>query len=682
MLKVPPPLEPQGSSLRTWLFYKRFIALLFLLFVGGLSAMAWIAFQLEGALVESLAVNDAAFHSSVLKEFRTLYTSEVVERVRSQGIEATHDYQLHRGHIPLPVTFSLLLSKRLDQESGSDVRLYSNHPFPWREDGGPRDTFERDALAHLEANPSDDFVRFVEEAGGMAVRYATADRMRPSCVSCHNTHPDSPKRDWKVDDVRGVLSVTHPLQPDSAEAATGLRAILLMFLGTALVGLLVFALSAIWLRQSAVAAVRAAAAIAQSHAELQTEIAERQRAQRERGEFEEQMHHTQKLESIGLLAGGIAHDFNNLLQGIVGQAELTRRMLPEDHPGRSRLDQLVEGATGASGLTGQLLAYAGRGVRERVPTDVRKVIEGVAPLAEAASRKRTPVQYELTEDCPVVNADPAQLQQIVLNLITNALDAISECDAGAVQVRTHFEQIDTMALRGMLLGNMREPGQYVTVEVQDNGVGMSSDARSRMFDPFFTTKRDGRGLGLAAVQGIVNSHGGAMLVDSHEGKGTVIRVSLPAVCAPADADDHAEVSSVFVDGRGLVALVIDDEPQVRLTTAGFLRLCGFDVIEVSSGEEGLEVVGGGRHDVALVVLDGQMPGLSGEETLVAIHARQPKLPALFYSGYDIASVRERMSDHQYVQFLEKPFTMETFCRQLAKLEPCFRPASTEDNLYS
>src|SRR5215475_3389880 len=224
------------------LLHERTTLVLLLLFCLGMGCMLWHVSRLQSNLIASIAIQDASLYAQALAEFRTLYTSEVVETVRSRGIEVTHDYMTHAGAIPLPVTLTMLLGKRISaHETGAQVRLYSPYPFPSRRaEGGLHDTFAQAAWDYLQHHPSTSFHRVEEVQGRPSLRYATADLMRPSCVNCHNTHLDSPKTDWKTGDVRGVLEIIFPLDTAVAQTRVGLRgtfALMVVMSGVGLSGL-------------------------------------------------------------------------------------------------------------------------------------------------------------------------------------------------------------------------------------------------------------------------------------------------------------------------------------------------------------------------------------------------------------------------------------------------------------
>jgi len=212
-------------------FYAHIILILVVLFSTATTATAWHLYNFSTNLIKTTSLQGLSLYSEALKEVRTLYTSDVVERIRPTGIPVTHDYQSKAGAIPLPATFSMELAQRIGQQKGGmKARLYSKYPFPWRRaTGGPQDVFEQEALDYLKRFPDQSFYRFENYKGRPSLRYATADRMRSSCVACHNTHPDSPKQDWKVDDVRGVLEVVSPIDTLIAQNRIDLRSTFLLF---------------------------------------------------------------------------------------------------------------------------------------------------------------------------------------------------------------------------------------------------------------------------------------------------------------------------------------------------------------------------------------------------------------------------------------------------------------------
>ncbi|MCA1827505.1 MAG: ATP-binding protein [Myxococcales bacterium] len=384
------------------------------------------------------------------------------------------------------------------------------------------------------------------------------------------------------------------------------------------------------------------------------DVTARQRAQEERARIQEKMLQTQKLESLGVLAGGIAHDFNNLLTVIQGNAAVALARLPDGHPVREPIDDIVGAAHRAADLTRQMLAYSGRGRFEIRPLDLRQQVREIANLLRSSIPKKVALRIDEPPYLPTVQGDPSQMHQVVMNLVLNAAEAIGERD-GDVTVGLGEEEVGAEG-GGDLVGRERlADGRYVRLTVSDTGTGMDEKVRSRIFDPFFTTKSTGRGLGLAAVLGIVRGHGGALRIDSTPGRGTRFDVLLPAAGARAYPAKSGEPSASR--GRGTI-LVIDDEEHVRVATARLLSAMGYDVLEASDGEQGAEIFKLRGGTVNAVVLDLTMPHLSGEETLALLRTIDPAVRVVFFSGYAENELAERLEPLHPAAVLHKPFTRQ------------------------
>ncbi len=385
------------------------------------------------------------------------------------------------------------------------------------------------------------------------------------------------------------------------------------------------------------------------------DVTARRRAEAERKRMEEKLQETQKLESLGLLAGGIAHDFNNLLTGILGNANLARGQSPgfDIDP---YLDQIERSAERAADLCGQMLAYAGKGRFEVTRVDVSELVHETTALIRSSVARNVSLDLSLTRDLPLVEADLTQLRQIIMNLVLNASEAIED-RPGAIRIRTGTALVEPGELAVMHLADGLAPGQYVYLEVSDNGRGMSAETLSRIFDPFFSTKFTGRGLGLAAVLGIVRSHKGALKVESHEGSGSRFRLLLPpSVMQTRPALSVTPVSPTW-RGQG-VALVIDDEPSVRHVAQRMLTAMGFEVVTVSTGQEGLALFSDCPDTFALVLLDLTMPGMRGDEVYKRLRDVRPALPIIVMSGYSHQEASANFDAQILAGFLQKPFKLE------------------------
>ncbi|MFN9351250.1 MAG: response regulator [Gemmatimonadota bacterium] len=385
------------------------------------------------------------------------------------------------------------------------------------------------------------------------------------------------------------------------------------------------------------------------------DITDRKAAERERRELQDRMQQAQKLESLGTLAGGIAHDFNNLLVGVLGNVSLVRRELPAGSTAQPMLEDIERGAQRAAELTRQLLAYAGRGRFVLKVLDIAEVVLEMRALLGTAISKRARLQVEAEPGEAWVETDPTQLRQVVMNLLTNASDALEGGD-GLVTVRTGIRFCDRACLEGTHAGGQLPEGRYVFVEVADTGRGIDEALVPRIFEPFYSTKAAGHGLGLAATLGIVRAHKGTIQVDTAPGRGSTFRVLLPLgprpgrVTPPKAAHNHAEWRP------GGVVLVVDDEPAVRQVVRRALERAGFTGEEAADGAAAVNRFAELRGCTA-VLLDLTMPEMSGDDVLRAIRAQAPGQPVVLMSGYNEQDVTSRMLGRGHAGFLQKPFTV-------------------------
>jgi PAS domain S-box-containing protein len=380
--------------------------------------------------------------------------------------------------------------------------------------------------------------------------------------------------------------------------------------------------------------------------EINTDITERRR-------IEEQLRHTQKLESLGVLAGGVAHDFNNLLTGILGNSSLALDSIGPNHPIRLLIEEVMRAADRAADLTRQLLAYAGKGRFVMRTLDLSDLVREINGLVRASFPKQALLRLQLAEDLPGVDADPGQLQQIVMNLVINGAEAIGP-EGGSVLVKTAVQEVDSHYISTMSsAGELLKPGRYVALEVHDTGVGMDDETLAKIFDPFFTTKFAGRGLGLSAVLGIVRAHYGALKVYSKPGRGTTFKVLFPA--SANAAQPHPQPTKRSLTGAGTV-LVVDDEEVVRVTAKHTLERYGYSTMLANDGLAALETYRSRPADIGLVILDLTMPVMNGEETLRHLQTVNPKVKVLLSSGYNEVEAVQRFAGKGLAGFIQKPYT--------------------------
>jgi PAS domain S-box-containing protein len=387
------------------------------------------------------------------------------------------------------------------------------------------------------------------------------------------------------------------------------------------------------------------------------DVTSRKRAEVERTLMEVKLQQTQKLESLGLLAGGIAHDFNNLLTGILGNANLARGedANPEIEP---YLDQIERSAERAADLCGQMLAYAGKARFEVQQVDLSTAVDDTTVLIRSSIGMNVSLDLALARDLPAVEGDLTQIRQIIMNLVLNASEAIED-RPGRIRITTGTMTADRDYLAATHLAPDLPPGPYVFLEVSDTGRGMSPDTQNRIFDPFFSTKFTGRGLGLAAVLGIVRSHHGALRVESEEGCGSTFRLLLPArqVAPRTELPVRASAPAPAWRCTG-VALVIDDEPAVRHVAQRMLASFGMEVVVAAAGQEAIDRLRERPDAFSVVLLDLTMPEMSGDETYRQLRTIRADLPVVLMSGFSHQEAAARFDGHVLAGFLQKPFRLE------------------------
>ncbi len=390
------------------------------------------------------------------------------------------------------------------------------------------------------------------------------------------------------------------------------------------------------------------------------DISEQKRAEAERRTIEHQMQQAQKLESLGLLAGGIAHDFNNLLTGILGSAELALLRLEPGHAARPRVEAIPPIARRATELCRELLAYSGRARFDVIAVDLSALVRDMDELLRVSVPKKTRIECELAEGLPAIVGDPTQLRQIVLNLVINAAEAME--GSGEVRIRTKRVHCSAAELVSDHVRETPPAGDYVALEVSDTGPGMSEAVRGRLFDPFFTTKFSGRGLGLAAVLGIVLGHRGTVQVASEPGKGSSFRLLLP-VAEGAVVGTRAVAAEARWTGRGRV-LLVDDEPSVREVGADMLAHLGFEVTVADGGRRAIEMFRATADAFSLAIVDLTMPDLSGVEVARELLRIRPDAAVLVASGYSEEEGEVLLQREGVRGFLAKPFSLEELRQQV------------------
>ncbi len=368
---------------------------------------------------------------------------------------------------------------------------------------------------------------------------------------------------------------------------------------------------------------------------------------------EETQRESQKLEGIGLLAGGIAHDFNNLLTAMTGNLNLAQMKLPPDSPVQIHLGNLESILERTADLTRQMLAYSGRGKLHVAKLDLNHTVQEMTALLRVSISSQAQLLVKPTPRLPLILADAAQIHQVVMNLITNASEAIGERE-GTITLSTRLERVTEASLPSSPPSPRMVPGDYVVLEVGDTGCGIPPETIPRIFEPFFTTKATGRGLGMSALLGILRAHQGGLRVASRPSGGTTVTIYFPTDSVPeapvADAD-RAQV------------LVVDDEPMILMNASELIAGLGLNVVTARNGREALERIQESASGFSLVIMDQIMPGVDGRTTARLIHQFDPKLPVVLSSGF---SLETSELGEGVVGFLPKPYSLSQLRRLLSQ----------------
>lgn len=378
---------------------------------------------------------------------------------------------------------------------------------------------------------------------------------------------------------------------------------------------------------------------------------------------ERTLRQAQKIESLGVLAGGIAHDFNNLLAGVLGNAQLALAKLSPESPIRDHVEGVMTAATRAAELSRQMLAYSGQDKFAATQNDLTTVVKDMYDLLHASVDKKAALKLDLSAKLPPIEVDASEVQQVVLNLVTNASDAL-EGQTGVISIASGVRSLDQGFLATTYLDDGLPAGLYVMLEIKDTGHGMSAETWERMFDPFFTTQPSGCGLGLATVMGIVRGHRGAIEVKSAPGDGTTIRVFFPAGISPEPTSQPIPEQPP-VDGTGHTVLIVDDDPGVRTVAGAILENAGFRVLTAEDGLAAINTLRRHRQEVSAILLDLTMPHLDGRQTLRELRLVRPDIKIVFTSGYSEQEVGRRLGSNPEA-FVRKPFSAKELTGSIAE----------------
>jgi signal transduction histidine kinase/DNA-binding response OmpR family regulator len=659
---------------------KRTILILTTALCAGLVLVWWDLSRLSSNLIESDAEESVARYTELLEEVRSLYTSEVAAPLAKWGIVVSHDYKEKHDQVavPLPATFAIMLGHRIaNHENGTVARLYSEYPFPWRQDeGGPRDGFERDALAFLREHPDKHFVQLESNAGRHWLRYAVADRMRPACVECHNSHPDSPKRDWREGDVRGVLEVTRPLDSSIARTHAGLRGTFILtgsLTAAALAGL-----------GLVIGRLRHDAAKLQKHAlALEGEITERKRAEEEVQQTASRLRKTngelalardQALEANrakSTFLANMSHELRTPLNAIIGYSEMLEEEaqdleaeqftndLRKIHSAGKHLLTLINDVLDLSKIeAGKVDLFL---ETFALPTLIQEVATTVQPLIE---KNHNTLAVGCPADLGTMYADLTRVRQCLFNLLSNAAKFTEN---GTIRLETD---------RATEAGK-----EWVRFRVHDSGIGMTAEQQAKLFQAFTqadastTRKYGGTGLGLAISRRFCQMMGGDIAVASELGKGSLFTIRLPAIVTkskseatmPSVEPGPGETATPAPMGRETV-LVVDDDPSVRDMLTRYLSKEGYHVATAARGTDVLRLAKE-LHPQA-ITLDVILPDTDGWAVLSALKADATlaNIPVVMLTITDEKNLGFALGAADY---LTKPFDREQL-RNILKKYRSFR----------
>ncbi|MEM1173265.1 MAG: ATP-binding protein [Pseudomonadota bacterium] len=387
------------------------------------------------------------------------------------------------------------------------------------------------------------------------------------------------------------------------------------------------------------------------------------------------MQQSQRTESLGVLAGGIAHDFNNILAIIIGQAELLQQADVADDDRRRRSQEIVRAAMRGSNLSRRMLAYAGKAPVEKQQVSVNTIIRDISALLSEVLSKKVILVDELHSNLPPVLGDEGQLQQVIMNLVMNAIESIGN-KSGQVKVSTDLRSLMPYEVMQSVSGTLPGDQVYVVITIEDNGVGMDSGTQARIFEPFFSSKGQSRGMGLSAVLGIINTHNGHLLLKSVPGEGSVFKVLLSPSVSAGDAPKEPTSPAVAVGTLSGDVLVADDEDGVREFASHALRSLGANVIEARNGEEAMAVFRHHPGELLLAVLDVSMPAVSGLEVYERIRELDADFPIVLFSGHGAYEVESQIDDARHLVVLSKPVSLRDFQQAIARLIPSAQSHNT------
>lgn len=397
---------------------------------------------------------------------------------------------------------------------------------------------------------------------------------------------------------------------------------------------------------------------------ISLDVTEQRQLELERERIEQRLREAQRLESLGVMASGVAHDFNNLLVSVLGNVSLALNEVSADHPLYDLLVQIEQAALRATELTNHLLTYTGRHQPVMQRVDLRRAVDEMQTILRSLIPHRIELIFRPSATPLPIEANIAQVRQVLMNLVINGAEAID--GAGIVSITTELRELSATDMQNMQIGADQPPGRYAALIVQDTGHGMDELTKTRIFDPFFSTRFTGRGLGLAAVNGIIRTHRAALKLDTALHEGTAFTIFWPVATVPDIADDPplpspsaATAQPETTPGDGRMVLLVDDEPQVRQVAQRMLHRLGFIVHEAENSDTALQIMQEYGSQIVLALIDLTMPGMTGDELAATLLKQFPTLRIILMSGFSQQELPPYLRTSGLVSFLAKPFTLTT-----------------------
>ncbi len=663
-------------------FYRNPSWLLLALAAIGLALTTWSITDTAQHAIRMAAVQDASTIAEAVETVHRLYSQDVLARIIESPDTGAQTPSQRASILPGPDEFSLKFAEQVgDGITNAELRLYDFSDFAEGEDGiHTPDAFARKAWAHLKVEPNSPFQSFETLDGLPVLRYAVVAPITSEFADYRDSLPTEASEAPGLGAERGLIEVDIPLDPAlviNADIDITRGLVFFSFLGC-----LWFAVAAAGLaasRKSSKAAAIEVENLRVVKMTLESAIRERDVAEEASIKFRERLANTERLESLNRMTGGLAHDFNNLLVPILANADFLKSELPPDSAGQELIGDIDLAAGRAAALCRQMLAYSGRVNTEHTRIDLNQSIAEINQLLTVNIPRNCTVELDLSEQELLVEADPVQIEQVIMNLISNASEAIGD-EGGRIWIRTGRESLAPctsdcskceLTIRGgdpnLCARTPEHTENAAFFEIIDDGVGIPEELQTNIFDPFFTTKFAGRGLGLAAVYGIIKSHAGSVSIQSEVGKFTRVRVDLPTI-ETTKSDRNAVESETFEawTGSGTI-LLADDEPTVLAVAEKILTDIGFDVVTAKDGREASQLFQEDPERFRAGVLDVTMPNKDGVDALNEMRAIRPSFPAVLISGFSARVNEIQGAEDDYTTFAQKPFRSRTMREKLARI---------------